>query len=416
MENRKSLITSKNCYKDETTQFSRRYKTPLNSDKRNKNRTKSGILNSKITQFKHYKSSTNLVRLKKKRLDLSNNKSTPIQKNEKNIFLRKSRHNKKSTDLASSREDDFLKKELLYLNDSLYVYLNNFNKDELLVHNNRKKNSKTIDNTLTNSILKDSDKELEKNENYTNLTFGEIIEINLDNIIKYLSKEDYLKIDLLNKECFKILIYYIKSKIEDKIDKINESIIILKNENKDIKSNENEIPPFECNIHSKRAITLLNSISMENIFKANLNNKYIILIFDILFIAFGEGNEIIKYKDNSRLKLEYYKEYFGECKNCGNLIESKLNGKKFNSEIIYLLYEFSYNYIKIINPNFYQKINSDITLLVFIVKDILEHVGILTREVSNQNNILKLYSLYNIVYTIYNNKLKKLNQISSLIK
>jgi hypothetical protein len=40
------------------------------------------------------------------------------------------------------------------------------------------------------------------------------------------------------------------------------------------------------------------------------------------------------------------------------------------------LYEWSHNKINIITPNYFQKINKDIAILVFIIRDLLECFGI----------------------------------------
>lgn len=335
-------------------------------------------------------------------------------------------HRKTTEDLNKQDEN----KEILTLNDSM---MNDVNNDELLIFYHNKKTMRLIDDiTLTKSFLDDNgDCELDieihsdnfnKNANYT---IEERLENSIDYIQKYLTKEELLKIGLINKECFKMIIHYLISKIEDKIDDVKEALNKLKNNNQDIidKNDENNnfnIKPFECNIHSNRAISLLNSISIDNIFHIDksfeLNNKYIILVFDLFFIALGYKKQILSFKNDIKSKWNFYKIYFE--KNCskffGNSIENKIKGKIFDNNIINTLYEYSHDYINIITPSFFQKINNDIALFVFIVKNILEHIGI-SKDISNKKNVTKLYLLYNARINVNSIILQKLNKISSII-
>ena len=76
----------------------------------------------------------------------------------------------------------------------------------------------------------------------------------------------------------------------------------------------------------------------------------------------------------------------------GSLIEKEINGKLFDDKTISSLYKYSYKHIYIISPNRFQKINKDIAIFIFVIKNILEHLGIL-----DQQNIKpeKEYILYN---------------------
>ena len=84
----------------------------------------------------------------------------------------------------------------------------------------------------------------------------------------------------------------------------------------------------------------------------------------------------------------------------GSLIEKEINGKIFDDNIISSIYKYSYKYIPIISPNRFQKTNKDVAIFVFVVKNILEHIGAL-----DQQNIKpdKEYILYNA--RLKNNKL-----------
>ncbi len=83
----------------------------------------------------------------------------------------------------------------------------------------------------------------------------------------------------------------------------------------------------------------------------------------------------------------------------GTLIEKEINGKIFDNDTISSLYRYSYKYISMISPNRFQKTNKDVAIFVFVIKNILEHIGAL-----DQYNIKpdKEYILYNA--RLINNK------------
>jgi len=290
---------------------------------------------------------------------------------------------------------------------------------------NIEKNNEDKKDDKDNKINKEN-KEIKNNKliKNDNISIEERIEMFIDYLNKYLNIEDLIKIALLNKACFKIVIHYLITKEDDYIDDIKESLLSLKKNNSDvIDQNENNnnfsMKPFAFNLHSTRAIDLLNSISIKKFFQkisTHSNNKNVILIFDLFFISLGYKNDILSCKNNPILKLEFYKKMLEEKneQSMGILIENKLKGKIFNNEIINSLYKYSHNYINIITPSYFQNIDSDFALFIFIVKNILEYVGI-TKDTNNKKNVPKLYLLYNAIININTDILKKLNQINSKI-
>ena len=311
------------------------------------------------------------------------------------------------------------------------------NDDELLTSFPDEINKKSVDNS-DNSIIGDdyiSDLDAEtnidehskikENNNKLNYSLSERIEITLEHIEKYLNKEDLLRMSLINKECFKTIMIYLISKREDYIDNIKESLLLLKKNNSDIidqndNNNNFSLKPFECNNHTIRTINLLNNISIKNFFnnyKSNdINNKYIILIFDLFFISIGFKKDILSLGDDSNSKLNFYKNYFEKCDGeyIGPILEKEIKGKVFDNDTINTLYEYSHNFLNIISPNFFQKFSSEIGLFVFIIKNILDHVGI-TKDVNNKKNVIKLYLLYNARINVNNLILQRLNKINTII-
>ena len=466
---RDSRLSKKSRSKKKTRDKTQRPKTPNNIlRKKTKDKPKQYINNKNISNTSlsvvknktcsnfYNKSCTILPKVKKDKSNMSKLSKedeldlicTPAHEDDKRLYDLdpKIKRNKsknitsllfKNNDDSNNNEDN---KEILNLDESL---MNDVNNDELIIYfHNNKSTIKISDDDITSTksflgddndcdILINSEEHNKNNiniiNNYNknnNYTFPEILENYIETIEKFLTIEEILQICLINKECFKLVIHHLISRTEKQLDSIKEQLTQLKNSNLEIFDKNDDInnltiKPFECNAHSCRAIDLLNGIPIENIFKNNnLNNKDIILVFDLFFIALGHKKEILNFRNDIKAKLDFYKNYFE--KNCnksfGNSIENKLRGKIFDNNTINSLYEYFHENINKITPSHFQKINSDIALFVFIVKNILEHLGIEKEEKgTNKKNITKLYLLYNARISMNSIILQKLNKIDSII-
>ena len=217
------------------------------------------------------------------------------------------------------------------------------------------------------------------------LSLEEKFETHLDEISRYLEMKDLCNLMLLNKECFTTIMNILISKTEITIEILEEEINRLKEANKDIDFNKVKISSFKFSSNSARAISLLNNSSGCNLIKFNKGNslnKEIFLIFGIFFIAAGKQKEFLRLNDEEE-KIKYITNFFEkdiEKMSLGSLIEKEINGKLFDDNIISCLYRYSYKHINIISPNRFQKTNKDIAIFVFVVKNILEHIGALDQQ------------------------------------
>ena len=218
-------------------------------------------------------------------------------------------------------------------------------------------------------------------ETSEHISLEEKLETNLDFIIGYLEYKDIYNLMLVNKECFKSIINTLLSKTEISIDILQEEINKLKENNPDITFENINKKEFKFNDNSLRAISLLNSSSGNNILKMNskeLNKKEVILIYSLYFIAIGKKSQILISDDDKKIAFiqHYFKKNITK-DNFGNFIKKELEGKIFDDKEIYHLFKLSKKYLDIISPNYYQKINKDIAIFVFVIKDMLEQLGIL---------------------------------------
>ena len=279
-----------------------------------------------------------------------------------------------------------------------------------IIISNPKKNPNFLDNDNEINFTLIEDPRADENDNDFNktldlnisglsdqLSLGEKFEAHIDEISRFLDIKDLCNIMLLNKECFTNIMNALISKTEITIDILEEEINKLKDSNKDIDFTKITIHPFKLSSNSSRAISLLNNSADCNLIKFGKNhsvNREIFIVFGIFFIAAGKKKEYLKLK-NEEEKINYISNYFKkdiEKMSLGSLIEKEISGKIFDDDTISSLYRYSNKHINIISPSKFQKTNKDVAIFVFVVKNILEHIGAL-----DQQNIKpdKEYILYN---------------------
>ena len=267
-----------------------------------------------------------------------------------------------------------------------------------------------IPNTKQNKI--------KSKNNYYNNSFLIMIEYIFDYLYAFLDNKSIFNLLIVNKDFFKLILRLIIAKLEKKIKRINQNLLEMKQNNMFLKLEENYIKSFDYNINSNRAISLLNPITVENFFnekKIDFNNNLINLIFDLYFISIGKKSDIISLNFDNKLKEPYIINHFKNNNNkyIGPILDYEIKHIIFNNEIINALYDYSHKYINIISPNYFQKINKNIALFSFLIKNILEHIGI-TKDLNNIKNAKHKYQLFNSRLYINQEIIKRLKSIKDL--
>ena len=275
------------------------------------------------------------------------------------------------------------------------------------------KDEKITDLEIDSNLTKETPTLTEISEH---ISLEEKFESNLDYILGYLDYKDIYNLVLVNKEFFKTVLNTLKSKTEISIDILEEEINKLKENNPEINFQNIKKKQFNFSNNSLRAISLLNSSSGNNILKLTpkeINKKEIILIYSLYFIATGKKSKLLILEDSQ--KIEFMQNYFKKniYKNSfGKFIEKEIGGKIFEDKEIYSLFKYSKNYLDIISPNYFQKINKDIAIFVFVIKDLLDQLGILNPVSFNIDNE---FILLNAKLQANKSILNELNQIEENI-
>ena len=299
------------------------------------------------------------------------------------IIINKSIFNSNNNENNNTKDENKTKKDLKNSSIALYnklkrskiTFLEGEHDFDLIF-----KDEKIEDFDIASNLNKNNETNL--TEISEHITLEEKFETNLDFIMGYLEDKDIYNLMLVNKECLKTVINALISKTEISIDILQEEINKLKENNPEISFDNIKKKEFQLGDNSLRAINLLNSSSGNNILKLNSNeikNSEIILIYSLYFIATGKKSKIF-ILNNDNDKINFMQNYFKNNitkNNFGKFIENELKGKIFDDKEIYHLYKISKKYLDIISPNYFQKINKDIAIFVFVIKDILEQLGIL---------------------------------------
>ena len=343
---------------------------------------------------------------------------TPVRKKNKNYFniLNKTADNfliKKETidfDLASLDNDIEITKISINYDenkDKISTELFNTNKTRLTI-----RLGDLEEKIEKEKLLIDNDFIFDTGQDY----FIKVIDIIFENLFSFLDIKSFFNIITLNKEYFHLIIKLIINKLENKVKDINQNLKEFKSNNKSSMLKEEKIKIFEYNNSSLRALSILNSITKENFFsekKINFEDKKIKIIFDLYFIALGKKKDIITLNYKNELREKYIMNYFKNSnnKNFGNIIDYDLKQLKFNDEIINSLFEYSYGKLNIISPKIFQRINKNMTWFCYLIKNILEYLGILNKD---NKNIKQIYNLFCTRLNINNELLKKLKKVQDL--
>ena len=335
----------------------------------------------------------------------SNNK----KENENHPFNPRASLNIKTPDkLLVDKEIKKHERNLKSLCESMLI---DVNRDELLVNDN-----KII---FSGSIPELTNKNENKNQNKLDAKLKNCIQY----ILIFLTIGEINKLCRTKKEILKLIINLLINKTEKSIENINSILKTHNSNNKEELILLKKQKLFELNLNSQKAISLLNSISKINFIKSiksfnnninkNKDSKKIILIFDLYLISIGKKIILNNLNSDNNKKIEFICNYFknNKTKLIGNIIENDLKNIKFDDFIINSLYEYSKEYIDIINPNYYKKINRDIAIFVFIIKNILDFIGISNIKSDFKNNEQKLILIHKSRLNTQNLVLDKLNQI-----
>ena len=449
---------------------SKPFMTQINNNKNESKINKTFIKFDSNNEFNKKKKKKNKIKNDKCLTERSNNDplKTPLRLNLYRKLCKNSEIHNINSNINKSKNSNRLSLNLPLNNKKEMKIKKAVNKTSINFYEKANKNIESIDKSLISRFNYESKtpekkkvrKELMKHEkNLKSLCESMLVDVNKDELLvshinlneffnktgerakklesnfkyciqyflQFLTFNEIFKLCKTKKEILKIILNLLINQTEKSVDDINS---ILKkynaNNNKDLLFSK-KLKPLELNSSSQKSISLLNSISKINFIKSiksciinnNINKnkiiKKIMLIFDLYFISIGKKNILNNLNSDYNKKIEYICNYFknNKIKLLGKIIENDLKNKKFDDLIINNLYEYSKENIDEINPNYYKKINKDIAIFAFIIKNILDFVGIsnIDNKSDNKNNEQKCIIIHKSRLNAKNMLLDKLNQI-----
>ena len=258
-----------------------------------------------------------------------------------------------------------------------------------------------IDKKFSNmSITNSEKKEIEK----INSLFNNLEEKIINIIFVFLNKDDLMQFKDVSKYFHKLFIKYIEKNLEE--DKLYFS---KKLENLNIsnpQSPKKTLNDFSISKKSMKAIQLLNEPSVNQFFFENISvDDKRLIIYRIFFQLIKHPYKNIEI-DKKELFWEKCRYYFSHESNgkVGELLQNIIDEKKIciDGNNLYKIYKIVYKDFDRINPQYFSNICGITGLITFIIKDILDFVGI-----SNKESIqINAYWTYNDIIDDLNNKIE----------
>ena len=345
-------------------------------------------------------SEKNLIHYNKKKRIINNIENTDEKKKRKNTPFKKKINGDNNSvqrmiDIKSkgeSIEDEI--DEILFMENKLKKDTGIDNNDPLLIlplkdldfipKSLLRKSSTRNDSITTYQERKYCINSFKIEENFEKIKFN--------NILKYLSLNELIPIKNISKKFHKIIILYFIEYLEgDKKSLIN----IKNNLNVTGNSKRENISNMSLSKGSKKAVELLNESQLNHLFKEDkfpIND--IILVYRIYFQMINHPCALIA-KNNLDKFWEQCKYYFSNEQNgkTGDILISMINKNKIdiNGNNLYQIYNLVKENPNKILPNYFSKICGTTGLFAFIIKDILDFLGI-SPKIKNKENAFWTYS------------------------
>ena len=356
------------------------------------------ILSQKNSNFTL--SEKNIFHLKKKKNNAINNnnnlntedkrkrKKTPFNKkknNENENIKMNTTSNKKIQKSIEDERDDILSMEF-----NLQKEIGPNNDDPLLILP-----LKDLDfvpkGLLRRNSVRNNDKKKKEISSFDIMKNFQKIKFN-PYIFKYLSLNDLLSVKNISKEFHKITILYLIKYFENEIKRLNEI-----KDDLNIKEipNREGIENLSLSQQSQKATQLLNKSEINHLFKEdNLPLMDIILIYKLYFQIINHPFASIA-KTDIETFWKKCKFYFNNEENgkTGDILTSIINKKKvdINKNNLYKIYYLVKGNTNKIVPKYFSNICGTTGLFIFIIKDILEFLGI-SQKITKKENAFWTYS------------------------
>ena len=352
---------------------------------------------------------------KNKNIETPLRKKTPFKKKninekiERNNLNIKLNENKTSDNIINSRiiKNKKRKKSIKKMETALQKgeYLNN--NDPLLIAPITDLDF-YMDKKLSNASINLSNSDMKEKEKTINNYFNRIDEKNFIIISDYLNIDDLIKLKNISKYFHTLFIIYIKKYLEQEKIFFTQKLTNLNiSENKPQK---HTISDFNLSTKSLQAIELLNIPEVNKFFSEKTSvNDISLIIYRIFFqlIKHPYKNIEIDKKEEFWEKCRYYFSHENKGK-VGDLLKNIFEEKKIfiDGNNLYKIYKIVYKNLDKIYPKYFRTFCANTGLITFLIKEILDFVGISNDENTKVNS----YWTFSDIIDSLNNKIDYFNK------
>jgi len=298
------------------------------------------------------------------------------------------------------------KEDKLLLSDLDDNIENSHLKTDVNVQSNKISNDNNLNslnsNSNNNNNINNKDNILPKNET----EYEDIIDDRWSNISCFLSKYDLINLMLVNRKLHKLNINKFLGCCKTEMLVYQEKIKYFKDKYSE-EELARELSPFALTKGAIKAVDLLNTQIYTKIFNTtSVPNEDILFAYKLYFRLLN-NEEITKLK-GIEFWIKCCNFFIKEDEKTGDIITNNVKYFNFSNENIYKLSKLVSNKEKLITPNYYSKTCATTGLVIFILKDALEYLGIISdkRTVPSQ-----MYRLFSIFLSKAKEKISKLTEI-----
>ena len=347
---------------------------------------------------------------------------TPEPKKKKNVKKKNIDNNSNDHSQLTINNINIIKKDDLNDKKSNASNINLMNNEIGLNHNESYLNNNKQENEILKSPFEKKKEDINI-KNFGNFLMSKENEKIFNIILSFLNQKEKMDFILTNKKFLPYLLSIIetyKDNLEKKYEIITDSTIENRKQNLKIKYpnlNTTDVPTYKMGNSTEKSLNLIN-YNNKIFHEKNLTSEQenIIIIYRIFF-------QLIKQSEISNIKNN--KEFWIKCCNyinengkdkTGDFFKDSSNNFDFSAENIFKIKKMiEGNENKITIQNYYSSFCGTTALVAFLIRDVLEFIGVLKNEKKNDENYLYRNLEYlDYVYVKVSDYIKRLkNAINS---
>jgi len=352
------------------------------------------------TEDKKGMKSQNTQRNPKKKSNTGVNKELNDKAESSNFNSSKNKRNSVETGINSAKKENNIESPAkpIELNKEKFESITIENNDTTKQNNDNQVTEAKVE--VTENHIKEETKKPEIKK-----CFDDVTKDNWDNITKFLNKPELLNLKALNKKYDILSKTTFKKQLTIEITSNEEKLKTLKEKNEESELTK-PIPEFSVGRGALKALELLNQEKYKEVFKSGVCQNYdLMLPYKIYFILLNKP-EVYLLNDE-----DFWKEtcrYFINETKPGEVTLNATKNFDFSDKNIYKVFRLTLNKDKKLSSSFYTKLCQTTAIIIFLIRDALEYIGIITDK-KNPHIANKLFKISKIVVESNNLFINHLN-------